>query len=183
MPLALQVLHDPPLALGEDYVNGDRILLAEAPAAADRLVVLLKAVGRKIGNVVAVLKVQAPGADLGLGDQHPGATFREVDQPAFLDVVTIGSRHLDRIGDQLLEEVALLVQVTPNQRRLAGASHHGGNLLASLPHGALLLCALFAQISGWHGEQHALRNRPNLNQVVDLLQWRQGEPTIIEAKV
>ena len=90
MALALQVLHDPPLSFGEDDVNGYGVLLPEAPAAADGLVVLLKAVRRKVGNVVAVLEVQAPGADLGFGDQHPGATFREVDQAAFLGVVTVG---------------------------------------------------------------------------------------------
>lgn len=90
MALALQILHDPPLTLSEDDVNGYGVLLSEAPAAADGLVILLKAVRRKIGDVVAVLEVQTPSANLGLGDQHPGATFREVNQAAFLGVVTVG---------------------------------------------------------------------------------------------
>lgn len=90
---------------------------------------------------------------------------------------------MDRISDQILEQVALLVQVTPDQCRLAGGRHHGSDLLASLPNGALLLGALFAQVSSWHGEQHALGHRLNLNQVINLLQWREDEPTIIEAKI
>jgi hypothetical protein len=67
-PLALKVLHDPPFSLCEDDVNCYGVLLPKPPAAPDGLVILLKAVRRKVGDMTALLKVQTPGANLGLSD-------------------------------------------------------------------------------------------------------------------
>ena len=89
--LALEVFHYAPLAFGEDDVNGDGVLLTEAPATANRLIILLKAVGREVGNVATLLEVQTPCADLRFGDQNTGSAFSEVDQPLFFNVVTIRS--------------------------------------------------------------------------------------------
>ena len=91
LALAVQVFHDAPLAFRQHDVNGYGSLLAKPPATADGLVVLLKGMGRKVGDVVAVLEVEPPCADLGLGDQDTGATFGEVDQPLFLEVVAVGT--------------------------------------------------------------------------------------------
>ena len=95
LTLSLEVFHNAPLAFGEDDVNGDGVLLPKPPATTDRLVVLLEAMGGEVGDMTALLKVEAPCANLGLCDQHAGAAFCEVNQPLFLEVVTIGSRYLN----------------------------------------------------------------------------------------
>jgi hypothetical protein len=89
LALALQVLHDPSFAFSENDVNGYRVLLTKPPAAADGLVVLLETMGRKVGDVAALLEVQTPCSDLGLGDQHAGAPLCKINQSAFFLVVTI----------------------------------------------------------------------------------------------
>lgn len=183
LPFAVQVFHDAPFAFGEHDVHGDRSLLAEPPAAADGLVILLEAVGGEVGDVIAVLEVEPPRPDLGLGDQDTGATFGKVDQAALFHLVAVGARDLDRVRDQLLEQIALLVQVTPDQGRPAGGGDHGGDLFAALANGALLLGPLFPQVRCRHGEQHPLGHRVGVDQVVGLVQWRQDEPAVLEAKV
>jgi hypothetical protein len=89
--LSLEVFHDAPLSFGEDDVNGHRVFLSKPPAAPDGLVILLKAVRRKIGDMAALLKVEAPCADLWLCDQHPGSALGKVNQPGLLHVVAVGT--------------------------------------------------------------------------------------------
>lgn len=120
LPFAVQVVHDPPFAFGQHDVNRHGLILAESPAATDRLVILLKAVGRKIGDMAAALEVQSPGADLWLGDQHSRAALGEVNQATLFHFVAIRSRYLDGAWNELLQQVSFLVEVAPDQRRSAG---------------------------------------------------------------
>jgi hypothetical protein len=87
----LQVFHDSTLTLGKDNVNGHGILLSKPPATPDGLVILLKAVRREVGDVAALLEVQAPCTDFRFCDQHSGSALGEVDQPGFFHVVTVGT--------------------------------------------------------------------------------------------
>ena len=90
---------------------------------------------------------------------------------------------MNGVGNQLLQQGPLFVEVTPDQSRLPGAIDHAGHLLTALLNRALLFSALLSQIGSRHGKQHALWNGAGLYQVVNLVQWRQGEPAIIKAKV
>lgn len=179
----MQVVHDPSLSFGENDVNRDWSLLAESPAAADRLVILLEAVRRKVGNMVAVLKVQAPRSYLRFGDEHPSSAFGKVDQPRLFDLIAIGARYLDGIRDQFFKQVAFFVQMAPDEGGLAGVSHHGRNLLAPLPDGSLLLCPLFPQVSGRNSKQHSFGHAIGFDEVILLYQWWQDESSILESKV
>jgi hypothetical protein len=70
--LALQVLQDAVLAVGDDVIDEDLARLAEPPEAPDALVILLEAVPRERGHVGAVLPVEAPRADDRLRDEDAG---------------------------------------------------------------------------------------------------------------
>lgn len=138
IPLALQVLHDPTLALGKDNVDHYLALLSETPATADGLVILLETVRRKIGDMAAALEVQAPSTNLRLRYQDSRPAFGKVDQATFFHFVAIRSCDLDRVRDQLLQQVPFFVEMTPDQGGAAGVGHHGGHLFTSLTDGALL---------------------------------------------
>jgi len=73
--------------------------------------------------------------------------------------------------------------MAPHQRRLTGIANHVSHLLASLLNSALFFGPLLPKIGGRHGEQHPLRDGVGLDQMVNLVQRRQDEPTIIKAKV
>lgn len=90
---------------------------------------------------------------------------------------------MNGVRDQLLEQVTFLVEMAPHQGRLTSVANHVGHLLTALLDGALLLGPLFPQVGGRHGEQHSLGDGAGLNQVVDLVQRRQDEPAIVEAKI
>jgi hypothetical protein len=85
------------------------VLLAEPPAAANRLVVLLETVAREERHPVAVLPVEAPRPDRRLYDQRAEFAFGEADELLLLLVRRIGAAYLDRAVDQLGEQPALVV--------------------------------------------------------------------------
>src|ERR1017187_7432721 len=58
------------LAFTCDNVHGDGLCLAEAPAAAHALIILLVTVGGERNNMIAKLKVKSKSPDLRLDNQH-----------------------------------------------------------------------------------------------------------------
>ena len=66
--LALKIRDHARLSLGSHDINHDIALLTEPPAATDRLIPLLKRVGRKERLMRAMLLVQTKAGDLRLGD-------------------------------------------------------------------------------------------------------------------
>ena len=181
--LALQIGQHAALALGGHDVYLHRTLAAEAPAAPDALVVLLKAVRGEQGDMAAVLPVHAPRANLRLGDEDAGLAVGESQHAVFLDLVGVVAAHLHGVRQQLLKQVALVVQVAPDQRRLTGVGNQCRDALAALLQRAAALLALLFQVSGRQREQHAFAQRARLNQVLALAQLRQHEAAVIEAKV
>ncbi|NBN88308.1 MAG: hypothetical protein EBV32_04380 [Proteobacteria bacterium] len=133
--------------------------------------------------MVAVLEVQAPCADLWLSDQHAGLAVDELQEAILFLLIAVGPGDLYGIRDQLFQQVAFFVQVAPHQRRLTGAIDHGGHLLTAVLHGALALDPLLPEVGGRDGEQHALRWRGHVDQVIAFAQLRQDEAAILEAKV
>src|SRR3990172_9562085 len=92
--LASHVLEDGLLAVRRDDHDPDRMLLPKAPATADGLVVLLVRVREADKeHVGAVLPVESPAGDRGLGDDHPRAALGEGDEALFLHVGMIRAPH------------------------------------------------------------------------------------------
>ncbi len=71
-------------ALGGHDVHNDRARLPVAPAPSHGLVVLLVAMAREERHVRAVLPVEAPRADLRLGDQDADLALAEGMERLFL---------------------------------------------------------------------------------------------------
>lgn len=90
---------------------------------------------------------------------------------------------MNGVGNQLLQQVPFFVEVTPDERRLPSVADHARHLLTAFLNGAFLFGPLLPQIGGRHGKQHALGDGAGFDQVVNLVQRRQGEPAIIKAKV
>lgn len=67
--LTLKVLQYSAIALSGDNIDGDFARLAEPPATANTLVVLLEGMRRESRNVVAALKIQTPSGNARFGDK------------------------------------------------------------------------------------------------------------------
>src|SRR5262245_12606859 len=88
--LAPHVLEHGLLAVGRDDDDAHGLSLTEAPTAAYGLVVLLVRIRESNEeHVRAVLPVEPPARDRGLGLDHPRLTRRERDEPLLLHVRVI----------------------------------------------------------------------------------------------
>ena len=89
------------------------MLLAEPPAAADRLVHLLVTVIRHVGHAVAVLVIEAVRGNFRFRDQDPDLTAGERGQPLLFHLNVIGAADLHSAGDEPGEQIPLIIELTP----------------------------------------------------------------------
>ena len=130
--LALQVGKHVLLAFRCDDIRDDLPLLAEPPTSPDALIIALEAMGWKGDRVSAMLKVEAPSADLFLSDKSSLLAFDEVEKLGLLVVVLVLAANLHGIRYQALEQVALVVKRTPYDEWLSGFVDQFGRPFASL---------------------------------------------------
>ena len=118
--LPLEVGQHPRLAFRGDHVDTDAIRLPEPPRPPDGLVVLLERVRREERLMGAMLPIEAEPSDAQAWS--PG---RESGPPTnasndlLLPVVRVRPAHLDRIGDDPLQFIPLVVEVAPAYGRAA----------------------------------------------------------------
>jgi len=183
--LAGDVLRDRRLNLGEHHVCAHRAGLAVTPAPADPLVVLLEAVGQPDErHAGAPLPVHPERRDLRFGDEVPHRAVGEPEQTGGLVLRGQRAVDVDRVGDQLREQIRLVVGATPQQPRLSwlGGNQSGGVLAPRfqrrLPH--LRPAADTAEV---RAEQLAVDRDLDRQQVRHDLQRRQGIPVVGVAEV
>src|SRR5207248_468197 len=100
----------------------------------------------------------------------------------FLVSIAVAALDLDRARDDLFQEIALRVQVTP-ENRVVVAGYQRRRHLAPFRQRAAPLLALLAQPDGRQLEEHPRRRRTRFYDVLALLERRQDEGGIVEAEV
>src|SRR5262245_55791571 len=91
------------------------MLLSESPAPSDPLVILLIGMRGEERDMRASLEVETPGAYLRFRHEYRDRALGEPEKPLFLEVVRISPRYLDCIGNQVFQQIALGIQVAPNE--------------------------------------------------------------------
>ena len=142
---ALQVFKYAKLSLGGHHIHMHRSFLTKPPAPAHALVILLIGMTREKCLMIAVLPVHSETGYFWLRNQHAEFFIREADQSFLFLVVRVFSGNLDSIRNQLFEQVALIIQMTPNKRRLSGIFDQFSNLFAPLLYRPASFFALFFQ--------------------------------------
>ena len=137
----------------------------------------------KIGKVITVLPVQPPRSDLRLRDQHPQRPVRKRAEGFFLALVGVLAAHLFGVRDQSFEQVAFVVQVAPDDGRLAGIVHQVGHDLAPLSDRAPAFLPFFEESIRRNREEHPWRSGPRFDDVLIHDEGIQMETGIVEPKI
>jgi len=178
----LEVFQDAPVPLGRDHIDMDGMLLPVPPATPHALIVLLERMSRELRDVGALLKVQTPPADALLCHQHPYLAVRKGEQALLFLVVGMTACHLNSVRDELFQQIALVVQIAPNQRWLAGVNKLSHFLAAFHDRPPPFLPLLFEPDSR-DGEQVAFPQFPAFDYMLSLRERRQYEISIAETEV
>src|ERR1700677_811851 len=131
----------------------------------------------------AMLEVQTPTTNATFRDQHPRRSIEESHELSLLFVVVVLAADLHTIGDQALQKVSLIIQMTPYDRRLTCAIDQFGALLASLGDCAASFVALFREADSREREQNTGWERSCINQMLTRDERRKSECAILKPKV
>jgi hypothetical protein len=109
-------------------------------------------------------------------------TARKGKEFLFLGVVAVAARDLHAVRNQSRQQVAFVVEVTPDDGRLPRIVHQRCGHLAPFRHRAAPFLALFVKAIGWQVKEHALPCLTGGDDVLALHQWRQIEASSLNPR-